>query len=143
MAVRPVTRPLLSTIAVGFECPINVAGDEQVEIATIVVIEKARAGAPPTAANARLLCDIRECPISVVMVENVATEAGDVDIIETVIVVIAHSHAHRVVALRRSAEASPFGHIRECAVGILVIQAVPEFLVRLVRKLALGHWVVD
>src|SRR4029077_5261403 len=37
MTVRAVTRPSLSAIAVGLKAPINVAGDEKIELAIVVI----------------------------------------------------------------------------------------------------------
>ena len=77
------------------------------------------------------------------MVERVAAVAGDVDIFEAVVVVVADRHAHAVVVLRHSGEAGLFRDIGERAVGVLVIEPVPELAVGLVGQFAIRHGIVD
>ena len=77
------------------------------------------------------------------MVERVPSIACHVDVFETIIVVVTHRHTHRIVALRHPSEAGFFRHIRECAVGVLMIKPVPKPAIGLVRKLAVRHRIVD
>src|SRR5258708_4527464 len=109
----------------------------------MVVIEKAGAGAPSAGSNSGLLRYIGEGSVSVVVVEGVAAVAGHVNILEAVIVIIAYGYAHCVVVLRHSGESGLFRHIRECAVGVLVIEPVPEPAIRLIRQFAIRHGIVD
>src|SRR5581483_9628404 len=127
------------TIAIVFEGSIHVASDKNIEPSVVVVIEEARAGTPVAASNSGFVGDIGKGSVAVVVIKNVAAVAGDVEIFETVVVVVADSHAHAVEVLRHSAKTGTFGHIGESAVRVLVVQAIPEFLAGLIRRLSVGH----
>ena len=77
------------------------------------------------------------------MVERVAAVAGYVDIFEAVVVVVADCHAHAVVVLWHSGEAGLFRHIGKRAIGVLMIEPVPELAVGLVGQFAVRHRIVD
>ena len=77
------------------------------------------------------------------MVERIATESGDVDVLEAIVVVVSDGDSHVVMVLRHPGQACLFGNIGESAVGILVIEPIPEFLVGLVRHVSVRHGIVD
>ena len=77
------------------------------------------------------------------MVERIAAVAGHVNIFKAVVVKVSYCHAHPVVILWHSGEAGLFGYIGEGAVGILVIQAIPELAVGLIGQFTVRHRVVD
>ena len=77
------------------------------------------------------------------MVERVTAKAGYVDIFEAVVVVVAHGHPHIVVVLRHPGEAGLFRDIGKRAIGILMIEPIPELAVGLVRQLVIRHGIVD
>ena len=143
VAVGPQAGFLFSTIAVVPEAPIHITGHEEVEVAVIVVIEEPGARTPSASDNSGALRYVGERAVPIVMVERVPSIACHVDVFETIIVVVTHRHTHRIVALRHPSEAGFFRHIRECAVGVLMIKPVPKPAIGLVRKLAVRHRIVD
>ena len=143
VAVRPVAGLLLPAITVLLEAPVEVAGDEQVELPVVVVIEEARACAPATALDACAIRHVGKRSVAHVPVQGVAAEIGHIDILQAVVVVVTHGRAHPVLILRRSAHAGFLSHIDEGAGAGLPIQAVPECRVRFVRQFSLDHLVVE
>ena len=81
--------------------------------------------------------------VSVVVVQRVAIIVRDVNIFEAVVIVIPDRDTHATAVLRHSREAGLFGHIRERAVGVLMIQTIPEFVIGLVWRFAFGQGIVD
>src|SRR5205814_4996876 len=73
---------------------VHVVGDKQVKKAVAVVIQPGRAGAPARVIHTRRACDIREGPITVVVVEHVRAEVRDIEVLKSVVVVVAHGYAH-------------------------------------------------
>ena len=105
--------------------PIEVAGDEQVQLAVVIVIEKTRRGGPAAAFDARARRHVRERAIAIVVIEDVVAVTRDVDIREAVIVVVAGGNPHAVVPVAGAVEARSLRHIREAAIRVLAIQTVP------------------
>ena len=68
----------------------------------------------------------RERAVAVVVVERVAAVVGDVEVLEAVVVVVADRDAHAVAVLRHAGEAGLLRDVGEGAVGVLVVEAVPE-----------------
>ena len=99
MAIRTVAGLLLSAIPIGLEGPVHVARDEQVELSVVVGIEETGARTPAAAAHARARGHVGESAISVVAVQRVAAESGEVQILEAVVVVVADRDAHAVEVL--------------------------------------------
>jgi len=108
-----------------------------------VVIEKPGARTPSASDNSGAFRYVGERAVPIVMVEHVPSIACHVDVFETIIVVVTHRHTHRIVVLRRPSEAGFFRHVRECAIGVLMIKPVPKPAIGLVRKLAVRHRIVD
>ena len=107
------------------DVPVEVAGDEQVELAVIIVIEEACGSRPPAAPNARARRHVSERAVAVVVIQRVVAVAGDVNIRESVVVIIPGGYAHAVVSFASVGEARLLRHISETAVRILTVQAVP------------------
>ena len=143
MTVGTVAGLLLPAVAVGLETPIQVARNEDVELAVVVVIEEPGTRAPAAGCNTGCLGDIGKRAVSVVMVERVAAVSGHVDIFKAIVVVITDSHTHRVVVLLGSRQTCLLRHIGKGAIRILVIETVPELAVGLVRHFAAWHRVVN
>ena len=100
-----------------------------------MVIEKPGARTPSASDNSGAFRYVGERAVPIVMVEHVPSIACHVDVFETIIVVVTHRHTHRIVVLRRPSEAGFFRHVRECAIGVLMIKPVPKPAIGLVRKL--------
>src|SRR5205085_10282674 len=99
MAVGAMAWPLLAAAPVGGERPVDVARDEQVEGAVVVVVEEAGAGTPAAAADPGALRHVGEGAVAVVAIQRVAAVAGDVEVGVPVVVVIGRRHAHPVGGL--------------------------------------------
>ena len=88
----------------------DVARDEQVDVAVAIVIGPGRAGAEAAAAHSGFFGYVLELAVAQVVIEHVAAKAGDVNIVEAVVVVIGHGDAH---APTFSREARGFGDVGE------------------------------
>ena len=71
------------------------AADEEIETAIVVVVEPDGAGTPP-GQHTRFLGDVGKRAVAVVVIENVATVRGDVDVRKTIAVVIANGYSHSI-----------------------------------------------
>ena len=116
MAVGAKAGFLFSTIAIALECPVHVPRNKQVELAIVVVIEKSCTCAPSSRANTSFGGDIGKGPISIVVIKGVATIAGYVNVLESVVVIVTDCNPHAVVILRHSGQAGPLGHVGEGAI---------------------------
>ena len=98
---------------------IHIVGDEQIEVAVAVVIQKAASRSPALAAAgyARLLGNITKRAISVIAVQNVLAPVADKQIIESVVVVVADAAA---LAPARMGQAGVPGDVGKRAVAIVV-----------------------
>ena len=56
------------------EIPLHIASDDQIKPAIAVIIDEAGAGAPSTAADARLVTDVGESSITVVVIKNISAK---------------------------------------------------------------------
>src|SRR5258708_34711079 len=81
---------------------------------------------------------ISDSAVAIVVVQDIIAVAGDVEIGETVIVIVAHGDAHTVVAVARGGKARGLSHIRETAIAILAVQAIP--VTRIVRVKLFRDW---
>src|ERR1051326_1015382 len=99
---------------------IHVVGDHQVEIAIMVVITEGSTGGPAAVGDAGFLGYVSESSVAVVAIENVATEAGDIQVGPAIIVVIAHGATHGELAGR--SDAGFISDVGKSAVVIVVIQ---------------------
>ena len=101
---------------------IEIAGNEQVQVAVAIVIAESRTGMPDiAAADMCLFRDVDEGAVAPVLVQNIATEIGDEQVGEAVIVVI------RGDAAKTPATAGDAGlerHVRERAVTVIAIKMV-------------------
>ena len=104
---------------------VQVAGDEQVEVAVTVVVQEAAAGSPPLrrAGDTRLLRDVRERPVAVVVVEDVLSPVGDEQVVVAVVVVVADAAALPPAGV---GEARLLGDVGERAVAVVVEQVAPR-----------------
>src|SRR5712692_8936547 len=95
MAVRAIPRLLLAAVNI-LEAPIEIAADEQVELAVVVVVEKAGARAPSGGRHSRLRRHILKLAVAAIPVENIGAIGGQVEILKSVVIIIADGDAHSV-----------------------------------------------
>jgi hypothetical protein len=143
MAVRAITGPLLSAIAVGLKVPIQVTCDEQVQFAVIVIVKESRARAPSASTYSCLLCHISKGAVPVIVVEDVASKAGHINILKAVVIVVSNRNAHAIKTLWHSTKTGSLRHVSEFGISILVIQTVPKSFVRFVGRFTVWHGIVD
>src|SRR4051812_29914488 len=78
------------------------AAHEKIELPVIVVIEPDGAGRPAGHRQTRFLSDIRKGAVPIISIKNCSSKTGDKEVGKTVIVVIAHRHAHAERATRNA-----------------------------------------
>ena len=127
---------VLAAMAVLLEAPLQIAGHEQIEAAVVVVVEEPGAGAPSVSRDPCTGRDVGERAVSLVAIEPVAAIAGDVEIREAVVVVVADRRAHPIDAVGGAAETGFLCLVHEGAVALLPVQAVPESRLRFVGSLS-------
>src|ERR1039458_10882762 len=86
----------------GLDVVIQIVHDKQVEPPVIVIVDPASGYSPGVSVSrnpptdACLLCHIGERAISVIVKKLIGIYTGDIEIDETIIVVVSPRHAHRV-----------------------------------------------
>src|SRR5262249_49482199 len=106
------------------DVPIEVPGYEQIQPSVVIVVEKSGGGRPAAGADSGLRGDIGERAIAAIAVKGVPAIRGDVEIRESIVVVIADCYAHAVVVPGGGDPRLP-GYIRKAPVTILAVQPVP------------------
>src|SRR6202008_1928611 len=112
----------LGGLGSGGEIEIDVGGDEKVQLSVAVVVDKSAAGAPgfAGAGDAGFFADVGKGSVSVVVIEDVFSVVGDVEVFEAGVVVNADANA---LAPAGVAEAGFLGDVGEGAVVVVVIEA--------------------
>ena len=75
------------------EVVVDVAGDEEIELAVAVVVSPRGSGGPVAEGDAGLLCDVGKGAIVVVVEEAIFAEVGDVEVGPAVVVVVTDGNA--------------------------------------------------
>ncbi len=106
---------------------IHVVGDEEIEAAVAIVIDKAAAGGPtdvivPESGFAR---DVGEGAVAVVVEENVVSPEGDEEIDEAVVVVVAGADS---LAPAGERDFCLLGYIRKCPVVVVAVEMAGRLL---------------
>ncbi len=102
--------------------PAHVVADEQVEQAVAVVIDPERGSAEPLAGlEAGGASDIGKFAVTVIAEEMALADAGDENVGEAVVVVIADGYAH---AVHFDIEAGGAGDVGERTVAIVAIETL-------------------
>src|SRR5580698_8406671 len=91
IAIRTVAWGALAAPEIVFRIPLNVIGDDQIEVSVLVVVKPTGAGRPfAFIGNTGFGCDVGESPIAVVVIENGAAIAGHVKVGIAVFVDVSH-----------------------------------------------------
>jgi hypothetical protein len=87
-------------------------------VSVAVVVEECASAAPAAGriGQTRRTGHVRERSVTVVAVEDVLAPAGDEQIVEAIIVIVAHTYAASPARLQ---QACPLGYIREAAVPVV------------------------
>ena len=105
------------------EVDVEIIGDEEVEEAVAIALDEGAAGGVVDAGleESGFLRDIDEGAVAVVVVETILAIAGDEDVVEAIVVVVADADAHGPDSV---AEASFFGDVGKGAVAIIFVEAI-------------------
>ena len=76
MAVSAIAGLVLAAKNVGAEVPFQVAGNDQIEAAVAIIVDKTRARAPTAAAHAGLCSNVGKGAVAVIVIKNVSTQVG-------------------------------------------------------------------
>jgi len=125
----------------GVDVPGEVVDHEEVEEAVVVDIHPGSGDRPQGTVlgiglvEAGLVCHVLEGAVALVVVEPVAVHAGDEDVLEAVVVVVADGDA---VVEAGAGEACAFGDVFEVAVAVILEKAVGVFRGGLLQRPDVG-----
>ena len=114
---------------VGFSV-IDIAADEQVQAAVIIVVEPDGAGCPTRRFHTGAFGDIGKGAVTVVAVKNAVTVGGHEEIGPTVVVVVPDHHPHPE---RAACYTRRFGDIGKGAVAVVAVERIAQRLGRFVE----------
>src|SRR5882762_2239589 len=99
------------------EIKFHVTGNEQIQVAIVVVVSPGGSRGPSSQGDSSLFCHVRESSIMIIVIQAVLTVIRHVDIRPTVIVIIADSDSESPALV---GYARLIRHIGECAVMIVM-----------------------
>src|ERR1700678_3682948 len=120
-AGRAVGLPFLAADLAGLGVPQHVPGNEQIQVAIVVVIEEPRRTGPATGRYAGFGSDVGEGAIAIIVIQDVFSVAGDVEIGKAVVIVVADRDADAVIAIASVGQARFLGDVGEAAVRVLAV----------------------
>src|SRR5713101_3531987 len=121
MAVGTIAGAMLAAVEIILGRPLDVVGDHEIEPAVFVVVKPSCAGGPAAlVGDTGLGGDIGEGAIAIVVVENGAAVAGDVDVRVAIVVEVTDGHALAVMPF--AADPRFFGDVAERTITVVVIQ---------------------
>src|SRR5439155_1759819 len=105
----------------------DVVGDEKIEAAVAIVVDESAAGVPALAVSgdSGFFADVSECAIAVVVIENILSEVGDEEIVETVVVVVAYANTLSPAGMKKSCFG---GDVSESPIAIVFEEMIGGFL---------------
>ena len=114
-------QPLISAQNIQRLFVYNEAGDKQIELAIVVIVEPDGACGPAGRGNAGFISHISEGAIAVVVIENIAAITRDIEINPTIAIVIAGGDAHAEGATSHSGFV---GHVCERAIVVVMVKGI-------------------
>src|SRR5580693_8991881 len=96
---RAIGLPLAPAYFAVLRIPHHVARDQQIQVAVIVVIEKAGGAAPTASLHSGFGGDVFKGAVAIVVVQGIFSVVRDVQIGKTIVVVIADRYTHAVIAV--------------------------------------------
>src|SRR6266576_2646392 len=99
----------------------NEAGDEQVQLAVVVIVKPHGAGRPAGRGDAGFISQISEGAITVIVIKNIAPITRDKEIDPTIAIVIAGCGAH---AKGATSDSGFVGDVSKRAVMIVVVKRI-------------------
>src|ERR1700694_1985898 len=119
-AFRILACAALFAVALG---KLNKLADEKVQFAIVVIVEPNGAGGPSGGGYTGFFSDIRECAVTIVVVENVSAILRNVDVRIPISIVVANGHT---LAVSAAASSSFDGHVGKRPVAIVVVERVTQ-----------------
>src|SRR3954462_6666071 len=80
----------------------SVARHEEVKAPVAIVVSEGGAGGPASKRDSRLLSNIGEGPVVIVMVETIFSQVGDIQVGPAIVVVVAHSDSDAPSVVRHT-----------------------------------------
>ena len=94
-AIVPLTGGCIAVL-VSLYCEIQIIRNKKVKAPVAVIVNPSRARAPARVINTSLRRHIGEGAVAIVVVKNVASEVCNVEVLEAVVIVVAHRNSHAV-----------------------------------------------
>src|ERR1700733_16237284 len=140
---RAIGLPLAPAYLAVLRIPHHVARDQQIQMAVIVVIEKAGGAAPAASLPPGFGGDVCKSAIAIVVVEGVFSFVRDVQIGITIVVVIADRYTHAVISVTCVRQPGFLRDVGETPIRILPVEAIPIFGILPVEGLGWVHRIVE
>src|SRR5215831_6422170 len=96
--------------------PLEVTRHKEIQVAVVVVIDKARTHVPAVGSDAASSRHVGECPVTVIVIEDALPKVGDKQVGETVVIVISDGHTHAVTL---PFHAGLFCYVCECPIVVV------------------------
>jgi hypothetical protein len=132
-----------AAIFIVFRVPVHVAGYKKIELPVVIVIQKSGGNRPSTRRDARFGRHIREGAVAVIVIQNIFSVTGDIEIGIAIVIVIADSYTHAIVSIAGVRQAGLLGYVGEGSVFILPVQAIPVARVVTLEVLWRSHRAAD
>src|SRR5687767_4996967 len=107
MAIHTQDQPRVGAWRVLGGSRVYVAGDKQIEIAVAIDIRKRTTGAPDRRGDTGRFRDVDERAVTVVPVQQVGADVGDVEVDPSVVVNVAGARAHTEPAMPDACDGRP------------------------------------
>src|SRR6266550_667699 len=114
-------------------------GNDDVEMAVVIEVEETGRDGPAAACDSCFGGNVGESSVAIIVIKDVLPVARNEEIGVAVIVVVADRDAHAVVASASVGKARGFRHVRETAVFVLAIEAIPVAWVGTIKFLWKPH----
>src|SRR5580698_8396458 len=112
-----------------FRSPVQVAGYKQIQLSIVVIVKESCRYRPSARGHSGLRRNIGESAVTVVVVKDVLSKVGHVNVRKPVVVVVPNSNSHSVVSFPGVLQAGLLSDVSERSVFILAVKAVPVFRV--------------
>src|SRR5215472_1100517 len=102
---------------------VEVIGHKKIELTVSIVVYPGASGTVSSRALCKsgLLRHVGEGAVAIVVIKHIVTVVGDKDVVKTVVIIVSYCHCRRPTG---ALEPCSFGHIREGAITIVLIEAI-------------------
>src|SRR5271165_275406 len=88
--------PVQRAPQIALDAPLNIVGDEQVQLSVAIVIQPRGAGAETGVPDSRCRGHVLELAAALVVKEMISSERGDINILASIVVIVGHRHTDAV-----------------------------------------------